>query len=356
MASRAGFRFLLLASLMLTVAATPSAFAAWPHDPAAGIPVCTVSGSRQEGIKAVPDDAGGAIVVWQDTRGGTYDIYAQRIGPQGEALWTTNGVVVNNSANDQLGMTVTPDGAHGVIVCWEDRRFGTSDIYAQRLNGSGVRLWATSGVAVCAATGGQQLASIAPDGAGGAFIAWDDYRNGNWDTYTQHLNSSGAPLWRSNGAPACSLATHQVAACVASDMAGGAYVTWSDYRNGASNVDVYAQRILASGAPAWTLNGISICAATGQNWASQIVSDGDLGATLVWADQRSGTFDLYAQHVDANGNTGWGTDGIAVCTASGDQEYFVVAGLGRQGVLLAWRDLRNGSTSDVYAQWLSPGG
>jgi len=161
--------------------------------------------------------------VWQDHRNAAdFDIYAQRIDAQGVTRWTTDGVLVNGSSNDQTVPQAVPDGAGGVIVCWADYRFGVWDIYAQRLNASGTRVWTTNGVAVARPPGTRPVRPWPPT-ARRALIAWVDARYGNNDIYAQRLTASGVASWRSNGAAVCTLATVQIAPSITSDGSGGAF-------------------------------------------------------------------------------------------------------------------------------------
>lgn len=80
--------FVLPASLLATFATT--ARAQWQVD---GGPVCTAA-NVQTNPKIVSDGAWGAIIAWQDLRGGVaYDIYAQHILASGAAdpAWPANG-------------------------------------------------------------------------------------------------------------------------------------------------------------------------------------------------------------------------------------------------------------------------
>jgi hypothetical protein len=56
------------------------------------------------------------------------------------------------------------------------------------------------------------------------------------------------------------------------------------------------------------------------NWQQNpvIVADGSGGAILAWEDNRSGNYDIYAQHVLASGepDAAWPVDGLPVCTAA----------------------------------------
>jgi hypothetical protein len=84
------------------------------------------------------------------------------------------------------------------------------------------------------------------------------------------------------------------------DGAGGAIVTWIDYRAG---IDIYAQRVDASGGVRWTANGVPLCTAGGNQTSPVIAPDGVGGAIVTWSDYRAGT-DIYTQSVNARGVAG----------------------------------------------------
>jgi len=157
-----------------------------------GVALCTAQPSAQYTPTITSDDAGGAIVTWFDFRSGTSpDIYAQRVNASGTAVWAANGVALCTAVLDQQHPTIAPDGTGGAIVTWFDSRSGNQDIYAQRVDTSGTALWTADGVALCTATGGQQYPTITSDGAGGAIVTWQDYRSGNYDIYTQSVKATG---------------------------------------------------------------------------------------------------------------------------------------------------------------------
>jgi len=85
------------------------------------------------------------------------------------------------------------------------------------------------------------------------------------------------------------------------------------------------------------------------------VSDGAGGAIVVWSDARDSLTtarDVYAQRVDAGGavHAGWPTNGVALCTAAGDQSDVHCVSDGNGGALLAWQDARTGEAQsyDIY--------
>ena len=116
-----------------------------------------------------------------------------------QAQWPANGTGVCTFAGQQGSPSITLDWLGGAIVAWDDARFGNDDIYAQRINATGNAVWSTNGVAVCTAPGSQGAPIAVPDEGNGTIVIWSDGRNPNPGIYTQRMNSSGVPLWTTNG-------------------------------------------------------------------------------------------------------------------------------------------------------------
>jgi hypothetical protein len=295
------------------------------------------------------DGAGGAIIAWWDLRNGNnYDTYAQRINASGAVQWTPNGVALCTVFYDQINQTLVSDGTGGAIVTWEDHRNNLYDIYAQRVNASGAVLWTAGGIPLCVATALQYNPMIVSDAGGGAIVTWYDQRAGNSDIYAQRVNSSGATQWPANGVALCALAQDQVFPTLVTDGAGGAIVTWYDYRSGTS-YDIYAQRVTASGALQWAANGVPLCTAPNGQDTPTIVSDGAGGAVVAWEDGRSGNYDIYAQRIDGSGAVQWAANGVALCTAINNQFTSPIVSDGAGGAIMTWYDNRSG-LANIYAQ------
>jgi hypothetical protein len=301
-------------------------------------------------------------VSWWDENSltGLSTVYAQRVDGSGAVQWGANGVAMSTVADGiYLLQSIVSDGAGGAIVAWTGNRNGgtNADIYAQRVNGSGLVQWTVNGVELCVRTDDQFFDGIVSDGVGGAIVAWDNSPNVlaySDDVYAQRVNGSGAALWTANGVAVCTAGHILDDAEMVSDGAGGAIVTWSDDRNSfTTGDDVYAQRLNASGVAQWTLNGVDVCTAPGEQKSPELVSSGVGGAIVAWNDKRSGNYDIYAQRLNASGVAQWIANGAALCTVPGDQsfrpQYRDIASDGAGGAYVTWEDTRSG-VADVYAQ------
>lgn len=308
----------------------------------------------QNHVQICSDGAGGAIITWVDFRhGGNDDIYAQRIDSDGNIKWTTNGEEICTAIDLQIHVQICSDGAGGAIITWEDGRGTSRDIYAQRIDSNGVVQWTADGVAITTTGNWQVQPQIISDGVGGAIITW--LETITHDIYAQRINSTGSSLWSSN-LPVCTAGDSEFLQ-VCSDGAGGVIISWVDNRNmSTTGKDVYAQRVLQNGNIMWNFTGEAISVNPGNQSMAQLCSDRNGGAIISWYDDRNGDQDIYAQKIDSNGNIQWALDGEAVCIESENQIFPEICSDEQGGAIITWFDHRNGIDSDVYAQWIKSNG
>ncbi|HUX99904.1 MAG TPA: hypothetical protein VMV49_10140 [Candidatus Deferrimicrobium sp.] len=298
------------------------------------------------------DGEGGAIIVWSDYRGDDIDIYVQRINLNGERLWANEGIPICTAYGLQDEPQIASDGVNGAIIVWRDQRSGVTgwywDIYAQRINSSGHTLWTPNGTVICNASDGQKNPQIVCDDDEGAIIVWADYRSTNWDIYAQRIDSNGSVHWGPNGTSICITSNTQDKPQLCSDGNGGAMITWEQASN------VYAQHINSSGVVQWEINGKALCAST--VYEPKIVSDGSGGAIVVWIDCRV-YFDLYGQRIDSKGIINWSANGKPILI---NEEFILPLALRMisdlaGGAILTWT--QSGPTSqDVYGQRINLNG
>lgn len=373
-----------------------------------GVAICTNT-NTQRSVSVVEDGNGGAILTWEDNRAGNYDIYAQKVDSNGVPQWTTDGVIITNGLTNQKNPKIVNDNAGGAIIVWEDSVNFYFDIYAQRINSTGTVVWTTNGVAICTSPNTQNNPKLDINGFGGAIITWQDKRTTfDYDIYAQNINSTGTVLWPVNGVAVCNAVNTQNNPRIEPDGANGAVIAWTDKRGGI-DYDIYAQRLDASGAPQWLTNGIVICNNTSNQSALDIKYLGSSGVALSWKDFRGGNFDIYAQIISLTG-TGvmaangikisnslkslnpnnisdgaggviiawedstsvgwditsqkinslgalqWTAGGVTVCNAIGDQINVSQVPDGLGGAIYAWEDHRNATDYDVFAQHLYTSG
>ncbi len=143
--------------------------------------------------------------------------------------------------------------------------------------------------------------------------------------------------WVTDRIRLCTASGAQDSPAIISNGSGVAIFTWLDGRSG-SSTDVYAQKFNASGAAQWTSNGVVVCSATGDQINARIVSNGVGGAFVTWEDERAGTSntDIYAQNINDDGTPAWTADGKVICGAAGNQKTPALTPDGSNGTVIAW--------------------
>jgi hypothetical protein len=315
-----------------------------PQWPMNGLAVSTAVGD-QDDPSLVSDGAGGAIVIWYDDSTGNWLLYAQHVLASGivDPAWPASGRLVSGPTGPTNVPAIVPDGAGGGIVMWNDSGI---TIRAQHVMSTGSLdpAWPAAGRAVSGLSNAGSSA-IASDGAGGAIVAWRYAAGaGNFYMYAQHVRASGAldPGWPANGL-AVSNGGGERNPRMVSDGAGGAFMTWQDVRTA-------AQHVLASGVPdpAWPASGVF--SANGDiRYLPTITADGAGGAITTWKDLSNNH--IYAAHMPASGvpEPTWPATGVAVCTATGAQAYPTIVSDAAGGAIITWIDGR-GVNPGIYAQ------
>lgn len=319
-----------------------------------GVPVCRMSGDQTSAV-IVSDGNGGAIIAWIDTRS-NYEIYAQKINSSGVRQWDTSGINVCSAGGGKEKLVGHSDYNGGIILSWADIRNGY-DIIAQRVSSSGAVQWTSSGIEICTDNGDQTNPSICDDQDTAVIIAWDDARDGKKamiDIFAQKLNLDGEVHWNTGGQLVCSVQEDQLYPEVCTDDSGGAFVVWQDKRSGA--FDIYIQRLDESGTGLFTANGISMCAASNAQLNPVIVSDGSGGAIMTWRDQRNNSNLIYAQRINHAGTTSLANNGMSICSTSGSRENPNIISDNAGGAFILWSDTRSGNYYDLYIQRLLQSG
>ena len=138
-------------------------------------------------------------------------------------------------------------------------------------------------VASCPATIAQLR--MAPDGIGGTFFAWTDFRNSPTDIYVQRLDAHGNATWGAGGMAAVDTVGNQEDPAIVPDGNGGMILFWSDPIDPSTDRDIWAMGIDASGTTTWTT---TVCTATDVQRYLVATSDGAGGAIVALGGSQGG--------------------------------------------------------------------
>ncbi len=303
-----------------------------------------VSGPARAGRYAASVAFNGAVylVAWVDYRyGGFGDIYGARFATDGTLL-DPAGIPIAARADFQFIPSVATDGTN-FLVTWTDFSNGaSSDIYGARVSSAGALL-DPAPIPISTAPDNQQDSTVAFDGPR-YLVVWGDFRGTTIDIYGARVTPTGTVL-EPAGIPICTAAGTQQVPQVA--FTNGTFlVVWDDARAGR---DIYGARVSSAGV-VQEANGFVISAAASNQLFPAVAQDG-IQFLVAWADQRTGSTDIYGARVSSLGAV-QDPAGIPIVTATGTQLWPTVTFGGN--FLVAWEDYRSASATRIYGAWVAP--
>lgn len=213
----------------------------------AEFPICKASGNQW--FTSISGD----IVVWQDSRNGSNDIYGYNLSTKTEfPICTVSG--------DQWFPSVSGD-----IVVWEDYRNGNGDIY-------GYNIKTGTEFPICTVSYNQSAPSIDGD-----IVVWSDRRNASVGIYGYNISTQ-------TEFPICTVYGVQIEPAISGDI-----VVWEDYRNGfPDNPDIYGYDLS-------TQTEFPVCTAPDHQDNPSVSGD-----TIVWEDDRNTFNEIYGYNLQTS--------------------------------------------------------
>lgn len=318
--------------LFVFIISNAKVFSQWSQDTLSRNPVCTAL-KNQYAPRSCSDGAGGAIFAWVDERNIASEpsVFAQKINLNGKSVWKANGITVYDpNTNGTTGAdyaVLVSDGAGGAIIVYESGIVGGArQLYAQHVSKSGTLLWGNGVLLSNVADSRLRWAEdpeqdgIASDGAGGAFITWQAY-SAPYFIYAQHINASGNILWGNAGVGLSLLGSYNGYRSTIANSGNGTAVV--GFTNSAGN-QYYLQKISAAGSYLWGSSGLLVSGINTLNssGAANIITYDSLNACIFTAYLTQATsvspVNVTVQKIDLNGNILWKPGGNTITNLSGN--------------------------------------
>jgi hypothetical protein len=229
--------------------------------------------------------------------------------------WSSIGCPVRVAPGIQWHPAIAPDSAGGSFVAWIDVSYG-SKVAVQHLleDGTLAGSWPDTGLVISAPAQYMDPPVVVADNSGGAYVVWSTGTSHVYSVMVQHVDASGHIVagWPALGRRVTTGSSLQTRPCAAADGAGGVYVVWEDDRNGADNPDIYIQRLQADATPpaGWDSAGTPLCASPGYQYRASVYPDGTGGLLAAWVDG----YQVSAMRMTASGvpAPGWPENGVSV--------------------------------------------
>ena len=134
------------------------------------------------------------VVSWTNEFEKTNDVFIQRFDVKGNRMWGNNGKRVINIKGNQFGQRIVYDQKNGVVIAWIDKRQNNSDanLYIQKIDLKGRFVWDPSGVMISSSQDMEKsYLNLVPDGDGGAVAIFKGTVDKKNNIYGQKIFSTG---------------------------------------------------------------------------------------------------------------------------------------------------------------------
>jgi hypothetical protein len=265
------------------------------------------------------DNAGNAIVAFQDERSGNLDVVAYRVAPDGTMLWG-NGIALTTPGSTGLAPVIGVLNDDRVVIAWTTDRSPSTAAY---------RILPATGLPVQAdpeeisSVGNCGRPKVVPNSDGGFWIQYAEQQGSFLNPATMYATrfaSDGTPLLNSQ------VSTRTISGfyfpAPISDGHDGFYIAFnSGNAANASLTDVYLQRMRDDGST-WTEPGTAVeTGATtnryANNTAPALLNDAD-GLMIAYSRKNTSQSEgaIHVQRFDTAGTALLGASGVNVVASS----------------------------------------
>lgn len=214
----------------------------WSSDP---LNICTEPGHQYNVKTSVTEN--GVFCIWEDSRNGNSDIFAQLIGYDGNLAGVENGFTITEQTNDQLNPALKYNSNENeILVCWEDFVSGSNfDLLCQSIDIDSLTI--TSEIVISDEPGDQTSPNIFLNQNDSYMIIWEDSRSGSsTDIYYQEMDTSGF-IYEDGGIVVCEVDFSQQypEINIYSETDSSYVIFWEDMRSSGKEElrNIYAQSI-----------------------------------------------------------------------------------------------------------------
>lgn len=202
----------------------------------------------------------------------------------------------------------------------------------------------------------QSLPCIAGDGNGNYVVTWQDDRSGNnFDIYAQIYINGGTIQGTNFKVNDDEGTSAQYRPYAAADPEMNLVIVWIDRRE-SNEWDIYAQRYSSDGQSIGPNFKVNDDTGVFEQEHPSVAMDSLGNFVVVWADERNGNFDIYAQQFTSNGSV-IGNNFKLNDDAGDAVQYWPNCARAKDGSFIAtWVDKRINDDYNIFAQRFSPGG
>jgi hypothetical protein len=341
----------------------------WSPDSLQNLAICDLAG-EQVTPKIVPTSDGGCFVSWFDSRDGGYAMYLQRLDALGVPLLPAGGLLISDHPQQSwlVDYDMAVDGNDNAVLVFSDTRYadGELDVSAYMIGSDGTFRWGSDGICLSdtTKTGFEPAPKVAVTGSGNCIFTWG-WSDEEYLLVFQKVSPTGEKLWGDWGISFGSGTGDLSSPDVVPTGEDGAIVLWKSSTGSfpSQTTWLYTGLLDMDGGWGWDDTPILIYNSGDISpWTfPEIEPDGIGGALFFWYDALDlSTFNVWVQHVDAEGNLRFPMNGAQASTNSDNRLHMspsaVYLPAGDKTYVFWVEENDNQDQYGLYAQLFSPVG
>lgn len=261
--------------------------------------IVTNTGNKVSETKVIPDGKGGAFICWQEIINNKSAILAQYIDAMGSKKWGSKPIIVSKKNKSTIGYSAGRINSNLYVAI--NYQGSTKQVYQQLVSEQGKLLWGDEGKLLTYQKGSQLNPQISIVDSS-VVVSWTNEFEKVKDVFIQKFNTAGERLWGNNGQRILNVKGNQFGQRIISDKKGNVIIAWIDKRDNNSSADLYIQKIDSKGKLVWNPDGVKIASSENmQKSYLNLIPDEEGGAIAVFKGTVGSKNDIYGQKIFSTG-------------------------------------------------------
>lgn len=258
-----------------------------------------VSGSTITETEIVPDNRGGKYIFWLETQKNKTLLRTQYVDSTGSRKWGPKPLTISKENNSVISYTV---GKLGNSVYTAYTYQGQNKvIYQNLISVSGNLLWGDDGILLTYQKGSQtnpQFAFIDST----VVVSWTNEFDKTKDVFIQRFDLNGKRLWGNNGKRIINIKGNQFGQRIVHNQKGSIILAWIDKKPNSSAGNLYIQKVDSKGKLLWDSLGVTISSSKEiEKSYLNLIADGEGGAIAVFKGTANKKNEIYGQKIFSTG-------------------------------------------------------
>ncbi len=247
----------------------------------------------------IPDNKGGSIILWLENQNHKTVLCAQYVDSTGSKKWGNRPIMISNFNNNVLSYSV---GALGSGIYTAIIYQGTNKIIYQNLiSDKGKLLWGNDGKLLTSQKGSQTNPQFAFVDSS-VVVSWTNEFEKVKDVFIQRFDVKGNRMWGNNGRRIINIKGNQFGQRIVYDQKNGVVLAWIDKRENNSDANLYIQKVDLKGDYVWDSSGVTIASSKNMEKSYlNLIPDGDGGAVAVFKGTSDKRNNIYGQKIFSTG-------------------------------------------------------